>query len=58
MVYQIGMPWSFGWAGYATGDIANLLTSVVGDPNTSIHENKALACGLRKGRLARQGVDV
>lgn len=52
-VYQIGMPWHFGWRGFATGDIANLLTSVVGDANTSIHEGKALTCSLRKGRLAR-----
>jgi formate dehydrogenase major subunit len=52
-VYQIGMPWHFGWEGYATGDIANVLTSVVGDPNTSIHEGKALTCNLRKGRLVR-----
>ena len=51
IVYQIGMPWHFGWEGYATGDIANILTSVVGDPNTSIHEGKALTCNLRKGRL-------
>jgi formate dehydrogenase major subunit len=51
VVYQIGLPWHFGWKGYATGDIANELTAVVGDPNTSIHENKALTCGLRKGRL-------
>lgn len=54
-VHQIGMPWHFGWAGYATGDIANVLTAVVGDPNTGMHENKALTCGLRKGRLARAG---
>jgi formate dehydrogenase major subunit len=52
-VFQIGMPWHFGWIGYATGDVANVLTSVVGDPNTSIHENKALTCSLRKGRLRR-----
>jgi formate dehydrogenase major subunit len=50
-VYQIGMPWHFGYVGYATGSIANELTSVVGDPNTSIHEGKALTCALRKGRL-------
>jgi formate dehydrogenase major subunit len=55
-VYQIGMPWHFGWKGYATGDIANVLTAVVGDPNTSMHENKALTCNLRRGRLLR--VDV
>ena len=24
-IYQIGMPWLFGWEGYATGDIANAL---------------------------------
>lgn len=52
-IYQIGMPWHFGWAGYATGDIMNVLTAVVGDPNTSMHENKALTCALRKGRLER-----
>lgn len=52
-VYQIGMPFHFGWSGYATGDIANVLTSVVGDPNTAIHEGKAFTCGLRKGRIAR-----
>jgi formate dehydrogenase major subunit len=50
-IFQIGMPWHYGWKGYATGDIANVLTSVVADPNTSIHENKALTCALRKGRL-------
>ena len=54
-IYQIGMPWHFGWEGYATGDIANVLTSVVGDANTSMHEGKALTCGLRKGRLRAEG---
>jgi formate dehydrogenase major subunit len=50
-VYQIGMLWHYGWSGYATGDIANALTAVVGEPNTSIHENKSLTCNLRKGRI-------
>jgi formate dehydrogenase major subunit len=49
--YQIGMPWHFGWEGYATGDIANTLSAIVGDPNTTIHEGKAFTCNLRKGRL-------
>lgn len=56
-VYQIGMPWHYGWAGYATGDVANVLTAVVGDPNTGMHENKALTCALRPGRLARDGAE-
>ena len=51
LVYQIGMPWHFGWKGFATGDVANVLTSIVGDPNTTMHEGKALTCNLRKGRL-------
>jgi formate dehydrogenase major subunit len=54
LIYQIAMPWHFGWAGYATGDVANALTSVVGEPNTSIHENKSLTCNIRKGRLSRR----
>jgi formate dehydrogenase major subunit len=52
-IYQIGMPWHFGWQGYATGGIANTLSSIVGDPNTTIHEGKAFTCNLRKGRLSR-----
>jgi formate dehydrogenase major subunit len=51
-VHQIGIVWHFGWKGFATGDVANILTSVVGDPNTSIHEGKALTCNLRPGRRA------
>lgn len=53
-IYQIGMPWHFGWEGYATGDIANVLTAIVGDANTSMHENKALTCNLRKGRIQQE----
>jgi formate dehydrogenase major subunit len=53
-IYQIGMPWHYGYKGYATGSIANELSSVVGDPNTSIHEGKAFTCSLRKGRIARE----
>jgi formate dehydrogenase major subunit len=54
-VYQVGMPWHFGWEGEATGDIANVLTACVGDANTSMHENKTLTCALRKGRLRAGG---
>ena len=53
-IFQVGMPWHFGWEGYATGDIANVLTAAVGDPNTSMHENKSLTCAIRPGRLGRR----
>ena len=48
--YQVGMPWVFGWEGYARGDIANVLLAIFGDPNTSIHSTKAVTCNLRPGR--------
>lgn len=54
-VHQVGMPWVFGWDGYAHGDIANVLLAIHGDPNTSIHSTKALTCNLRKGRLPNPG---
>ena len=50
-VHQVGMPWVFGWEGYARGDIANVLLAIHGDPNTSIHTTKALTCNLRAGRI-------
>jgi formate dehydrogenase major subunit len=56
-IYQIGVPWHFGWQGYATGDVLNRLSAIVGDPNTTIHEGKAFTCNLRKGRLGRRQID-
>ena len=50
LIYQVGLPWHFGWQGYARGGVANALTSVVGDPNTTIHEGKAFTCNVRKGK--------
>jgi formate dehydrogenase major subunit len=51
VVHEVGMPWVFGWEGYAHGAIANILLAIHGDPNTSIHTTKALTCALRKGQL-------
>ena len=50
-VHQIGMPWVFGWKGYAHGAPVNMLLSITGDANTSIHSTKAVTCALRAGRL-------
>ncbi len=54
-VHQVGMPWVFGWEGYARGDIANVLLAIFGDPNTSIHTTKAATCCLHRGRLTHAG---
>ncbi len=48
-VHQVGMPWHFGWAGYAKGDVVNDLSAIVGDPNVTIHEGKVFTCNIRKG---------
>lgn len=55
-IYQIGVPWVFGWQGYARGDIANVLLAITGDANTSIHSTKAVTCGLRPGRTRQAAV--
>jgi formate dehydrogenase major subunit len=59
-IYQIGVPWVFGWEGYARGEVANLLLAITGDANTSIHTTKALTCAIRAGRRggARKGPDA
>lgn len=54
-VHQVGMPWVYGWDGFAKGDAANALLAIHGDPNTSIHTTKALTCNLRRGRLSQPG---
>jgi formate dehydrogenase major subunit len=55
VVHQVGMPWVFGWEGYARGAIANVLLAITGDANTSIHSTKAITCALRPGRLGQHG---
>jgi formate dehydrogenase major subunit len=48
VVHQVGIPWHWGYEGVSTGDAANELTSLVGDPNVSIHEGKAFVCKVEK----------
>ena len=37
-----------------TGDVVNELSSLVGDPNVTIHEGKAFMCQVQEGRRARE----
>ena len=53
-VHQIGLPWHYGERGLARGDSANLLSAIVGDPNTTIHEGKVFTCNLTPGRVRRE----
>jgi formate dehydrogenase major subunit len=53
VVHQIGLPYHWGTAGYATGDAANDLFPIVLDPNVHIQEVKAATCDIRPGRRPR-----
>ncbi len=44
--HQVGMPMHWGYMGVMTGDATNDLTSLVADPNVSIHEGKAFMCNI------------
>ena len=48
VIHHVGMPWHWGYEGLATGDIVNELSSLVGDPNVTIHEGKAFVCNVEK----------
>ena len=48
LIHHVGMPWHWGYQGIVTGDAVNELTSLVGDPNVSIHEGKAFVCNVEK----------
>jgi formate dehydrogenase major subunit len=50
IIHQIGIPFHWAFAGEVVGDNANDLTSLVADPNVSMHECKAFACQVHAGR--------
>jgi len=50
-IHQVAIPFHWGFAGETIGSIANDLTSIVADPNVSMHEAKAFTCNVRAGRL-------
>jgi formate dehydrogenase major subunit len=49
-VHEIGLPWHWGWQGHAEGDVVNDLSSLVADPNVSIHEGKVFTCDIKAGK--------
>ena len=58
VVHQIGLPFHWAFAGEVVGDNANDLTSLVADPNVSMHEAKAFACQVHAGRRERRGAEA
>jgi formate dehydrogenase major subunit len=52
-VHQVAIPFHWGSAGPLKGDVANDLIPLSGEPNVSIHEGKALTCGVIAGPRPR-----
>ena len=50
VIHQVGMPWHWGYEGLSTGDVVNELTSLIADPNVSMHEGKAFVCNVESTR--------
>jgi formate dehydrogenase major subunit len=48
VIHQVGMPWHWGYEGLSTGDVVNEMTSLIADPNVSMHEGKAFVCNVEK----------
>jgi formate dehydrogenase major subunit len=48
VIHQIGMPFHWGYMGIAVGDVVNNTSSLVADPNVTIHEGKAFTCNVEK----------
>jgi len=53
VVHQVGLPYHWGRNGLSTGDGANDLLPIVGDPNVHIMESKANTCDVLPGRRPR-----
>ena len=49
-LHQIAIPWHWGYSGGSTGDSANDVLHLSGDPNTNIETTKAFTCDVRAGR--------
>jgi formate dehydrogenase major subunit len=52
-VHQIGLPFHWSFAGETVGGNANDLTSMLADPNVSMHEGKVFVCQVEPGKIDR-----
>ncbi len=49
-VYQVGLPYHWGYNGLVKGDVANDLVAISEEPNVRIMETKGLLCNLYRGK--------
>jgi formate dehydrogenase major subunit len=56
--HEIGIPWHWGYMGLASGDVTNDISSLVADPNVTIHEGKVFSCNIRPGRRSKSAPEI
>jgi hypothetical protein len=44
--------------GLASGDVTNDISSLVADPNVTIHEGKVFSCNIRPGRRSKPAPEI
>ncbi len=49
-VYQVGLPFHWGYSGLVKGDIGNDLVAISEEPNVRIMETKGLLCNILRGK--------
>jgi formate dehydrogenase major subunit len=54
IVHQVALPFHWGYGGPLTGDAANDLITLSGDPNVTIEDSKSFTCDVRAGRRHEQ----
>ncbi len=58
LIYQVGLPFHWGFMGLVKGDIGNDLIAISEEPNVRIMESKGLLCNVLRGRRAANGPRV
>jgi formate dehydrogenase major subunit len=57
-VYQVGLPYHWGYNGLVKGDIANDLVAISEEPNVRIMETKGLLCNVLRGKRAENAKSI
>ena len=58
LIYQVGLPFHWGYIGLVKGDIGNDLIAISEEPNVRIMESKGLLCNVLRGRRTDNAEDV
>ncbi len=57
-IYQVGLPFHWGYLGLVKGDIGNDLVAISEEPNVRIMESKGILCNVLRGRRSESEQEV